>query len=164
MVLFDVGGPLVAYYSLRSAGLSTVPALLLTGVLPTFGVALSMVRHRRLDVVGVLVLAGIVVRTVLGISTGSAHLVLLEGTVGTAVFGGMILSTVLNLFIVPVVYVAFARIRERLAGRKRTATATAANGRAPAGAVPASVVRTADGNFVLHFSDGSDPVRLTLPD
>jgi HAE1 family hydrophobic/amphiphilic exporter-1 len=85
-------------------------------------------------------------------------------SLGTAVFGGMILSTVLNLFIVPVVYVAFARIRERLAGRKRTATATAANGRAPAGSVPASVVRTADGNIVLHFSDGSDPVRLTLPD
>jgi HAE1 family hydrophobic/amphiphilic exporter-1 len=85
-------------------------------------------------------------------------------SLGTAVFGGMILSTVLNLFIVPVVYVAFARIRERLAGRKRTATATAANGHAPAGSVPASVVRTVDGDIVLHFSDGSDPVRLTLPD
>jgi HAE1 family hydrophobic/amphiphilic exporter-1 len=83
-------------------------------------------------------------------------------SLGTAVFGGMILSTVLNLFIVPVVYVAFARIRERLAGRKRVATAT--NGHAPAGSVPASVVRTADGDIVLHFSDGSDPVRLTLPD
>jgi hypothetical protein len=89
IVLFDVVGPLAVYYSLRSAGLSTVPALLLTGVLPAFGVALSVVRHRRLDVVGVLVLAGIVVRTVLGIATGSAHLVLLEGTVGTAVFGAV---------------------------------------------------------------------------
>jgi len=83
-------------------------------------------------------------------------------SLGTAVFGGMILSTVLNLFIVPVVYVAIARIRERLAGRKRVTTAT--NGHAPAGSVPASVVRTADGDIVLHFSDGSDPVRLTLPD
>jgi HAE1 family hydrophobic/amphiphilic exporter-1 len=83
-------------------------------------------------------------------------------SLGTAVFGGMILSTVLNLFVVPVVYVAFAAMRERLAGRKR-ATAPA-NGHAPAGSVPASVVRTVDGEIVLHFSDGSDPVRLTLPD
>ncbi len=32
-------------------------------------------------------------------------------SLGTAVFGGMILSTVLNLFVVPVVYVALARLR-----------------------------------------------------
>jgi HAE1 family hydrophobic/amphiphilic exporter-1 len=34
-------------------------------------------------------------------------------SLGTAVFGGMILSTVLNLFVVPVVYVALARLRGR---------------------------------------------------
>ncbi|MEA2786127.1 MAG: hypothetical protein QOF71_2231 [Candidatus Eremiobacteraeota bacterium] len=82
-------------------------------------------------------------------------------SLGTAVFGGMILSTVLNLFVVPVVYVALAGLRERLARRKR---ATPANGRAPAGAVPVSVVRNADGEIVLHFADGSEPVRLALPE
>ena len=82
-------------------------------------------------------------------------------SLGTAVFGGMILSTVLNLFVVPVVYVALAGLRERLARRKR---ATSANGHAPAGAVPVSVVRNADGEIVLHFADGSEPVRLALPE
>jgi HAE1 family hydrophobic/amphiphilic exporter-1 len=82
-------------------------------------------------------------------------------SLGTAVFGGMILSTVLNLFVVPVVYVAIAGLRERLASRKRP---TPANGHAPPGTVPASVVRNADGEIVLHFHDGSDPVRLSIPD
>ncbi|MDP9105585.1 MAG: efflux RND transporter permease subunit [Candidatus Eremiobacteraeota bacterium] len=81
-------------------------------------------------------------------------------SLGTAVFGGMILSTVLNLFVVPVVYVALAGLRERFA--RRTRVATAANGLAPA--VPVSVVRNADGEIVLHFADGSEPVRLALPE
>jgi len=83
-------------------------------------------------------------------------------SLGTAVFGGMILSTVLNLFVVPVVYVALAGLRERLAGRKRVPAQT--NGHAPPGTVPASVIRNADGEIVLHFHDGSDPVRLAIPD
>jgi hypothetical protein len=30
--------------------------------------------------------------------------------------------------------------------------------------VPVSVVRNADGEIVLHFADGSEPVRLALPE
>jgi len=88
-------------------------------------------------------------------------------SLGTAVFGGMILSTVLNLFVVPVVYVALAGIRERMARRRRVparAAAAHANGHGPAGSVPVSVHRTADGEIVLHFADGSDPVRLAIPE
>ncbi len=94
---------------------------------------------------------------VLASGAGSAS----RRSLGTAVFGGMILSTVLNLFVVPVVYVAFAHLRERMAGRRRV---PATNGHAPDGSVAGSVVRTAEGEIVLHFSDGSEPVRLTLPD
>ncbi|HEY0613114.1 MAG TPA: efflux RND transporter permease subunit, partial [Candidatus Elarobacter sp.] len=91
-------------------------------------------------------------------------------SLGTAVFGGMILSTVLNLFVVPVVYVALAGLRERLATRRRKPAAAAApahahgNGHGPAGSVPVSVHRTADGEIILHFADGSDPVRLAIPE
>jgi len=87
IVIFDVAGPLVAYYLLRSAGVSAVAALLLSGVFPALGVAIGAVRHRRLDVVGALVLAGIVVGTVLGLLSHSARLVLVEGSVPTAIFG-----------------------------------------------------------------------------
>lgn len=87
IVIIDVAAPLVAYSLLRSAGVSTVTALVLSGVFPAFGVALSVIRHRRLDVVGALVLAGILVGAVLGLITHSPRLVLMEGSVPTAMFG-----------------------------------------------------------------------------
>ncbi len=87
IVIIDVAAPLIAYSLLRSAGMSTVTALVLSGVFPALGVAFSVVRHRRLDVVGALVLAGILVGAVLGLITHSAKLVLMEGSVPTAIFG-----------------------------------------------------------------------------
>lgn len=93
IAIFDVVGPLVAYYSLRSAGLSAVTALVLSGILPALGVALKVVRHRSVDAIGILVLIGIAVGTALGLVSGNAHLVLLDGTVPTAVFGAVCLGS-----------------------------------------------------------------------
>ena len=93
IVIFDVAGPLVAYQMLRSAGLSAVLALVLSGVLPGVSVLGGFIRHRRLDAVGALVLAGIAVGTVLGLLTGDARLVLVEGSVPTAVFGLLCLAS-----------------------------------------------------------------------
>jgi len=87
IVIFDVAAPLAAYSLLRSAGLTAVTALLLSGVFPALGVAISAIRNRRLDVFGVLVLAGIVVGTVLGLVSHDARLLLVEGSVPTAIFG-----------------------------------------------------------------------------
>ena len=87
IVIFDVAAPLVAYKVLRSAGLSAVSALLLSGVFPALGVIIGAARNRRLDAVGALVLAGIVVGTVLGLVSHSTRLLLVEGSVPTAVFG-----------------------------------------------------------------------------
>jgi hypothetical protein len=93
IVVFDTAGPLVAYTMLRSAGLSSVSALVLSGVLPGVAVLGGLIRHRRLDAVGVLVLAGIAVGTILGLVSGSARLVLMEGSVPTAVFGLLCLAS-----------------------------------------------------------------------
>ena len=70
-----------------SAGQSAVSALVLSGVFPALGVLAGLVRHRRVDVPGILVLAGIAVGTILGLLSGNARLVLLEGSVPTAMFG-----------------------------------------------------------------------------
>ena len=86
-VVFDLAGPLVAYQLLRSAGQSTVSALVLSGIFPTLGVVINFVRRHRVDAIGILVLAGIVVGTILGLVTHDSRLVLLEGSVPTAVFG-----------------------------------------------------------------------------
>ncbi len=87
IAIFDVAAPLAAYSLLRSAGLPTVTALLLSGVFPALGVTITAIRSRRLDAVGVLVLAGIVVGTILGLAFRSARLLLVEGSVPTAIFG-----------------------------------------------------------------------------
>jgi hypothetical protein len=86
IVIFDIAGPLAAYSLLRSAGMTAVTALLLSGAFPALGVAIGAIRHRRLDAVGALVLAGIIVGTVLGLVSHSARLLLAEGSVPTAVF------------------------------------------------------------------------------
>ena len=87
IVIVDVAAPLATYNLLRSAGMTTVTALVLSGVVPAIGVAAGIIRHHRLDIVGALVLGGIVVGTVLGLVTHSPRLVLMEGSVPTAVLG-----------------------------------------------------------------------------
>lgn len=86
-LVFDIVGPLVAYYGLKAAGLSNVSALILSGVLPAVRVIGGLARDRKIDAIGLLVLAGIVVGTVVGLVSHSAKLFLLEGIVPTAVFG-----------------------------------------------------------------------------
>ena len=87
IAIFDIAAPLVAYGLLRSAGLTAVTALLLSGVFPALGVTIGAIRNRRLDVIGALVLAGIVVGTILGLVSHSPRLLLVEGSVPTGVFG-----------------------------------------------------------------------------
>ena len=93
IAVFDIGGPLLAYNWLRSAGLSEVMALVLSGIFPAFGVCINFARHRRLDAIGALVLAGIAVGTALGLLSGNPRLVLLEGSVPTAVFAALCLAS-----------------------------------------------------------------------
>ena len=93
IVVFDIAGPLVAYQMLLWAGLSSVSALILSGVLPGVAVLGGLIRHRHLDAIGVLVLAGIAVGTVLGLLSGNAQLVLVEGSVPTAGFGLLCLAS-----------------------------------------------------------------------
>ncbi len=86
IVIFDVAAPLAAYSLLRSAGMTAVAALLLSGVFPALVVTIGAVRNRRLDVVGALVLAGIAVGAVLGLLSHSTRPLLVGGSAPTAVF------------------------------------------------------------------------------
>lgn len=96
ILIVDIAAPLVTYSVLRAAGLSTVTALVLSGVIPAIGVATGIVRKHRLDVIGALVLAGIAVGTVLGLATHNPRLVLMEGSVPTAVLGVACLASLLT--------------------------------------------------------------------
>ncbi len=92
-LVFDIVGPLVAYYGLKGAGLSNVSALVLSGVLPAVRVIGGLILHRKVDFVGLVVLIGIAVGTTVGLVSHSAKLVLLEGIVPTAVFGVVCLAS-----------------------------------------------------------------------
>jgi hypothetical protein len=93
IAVFDIAGPLVAYSMLRSAGQSQVSALILSGAFPALGIVAGVIRRRRVDAIGVLVLAGIAVGSVLGLLSGNPRLVLVEGSVPTAVFGVLCLGS-----------------------------------------------------------------------
>ena len=87
IAVFDVGGPLVTYVLLHNAaGLSTILSLVLSGVLPAFGVAVTAVQYRRMDLFGVMVLGGIAMGSVLGLTTHNPRLYLAEGSVPSVVF------------------------------------------------------------------------------
>lgn len=87
IAIFDVGGPLLIYQLLRANGIGTVVALVLSGLPPAAAVIFGAVRQRRIDAVGVLVIAGIIVGAILGLVSDNPKLVLDEGSVGTGVFG-----------------------------------------------------------------------------
>jgi HAE1 family hydrophobic/amphiphilic exporter-1 len=102
----------------------------------------AMTRLRPILMTSIAFILGIV-PLVVATGAGSAA----RNSLGTAVFGGMILSTVLNLFVVPVVYVFVEHGR-----RKRTPPG---NGAASGpGGVPAGVP-AADGSATLREFRGS---------
>jgi intracellular septation protein A len=86
IVVLDIAGPLIAYNVLHSHGMSKVLALVLAGVLPASGVLIDWRRDRRLEVVGCVVLVGLLLGALLGLITNSPRAVLLEGSVVTAAF------------------------------------------------------------------------------
>jgi hypothetical protein len=94
-LIFDISGPLLTYRILRAAGASEVVALMAGGVPPAMGVAIAAKRHARLDVIGALVLLGVVIGTALGLLTQDPRLVLLEGAVPTLLFSLVCLLSVL---------------------------------------------------------------------
>jgi intracellular septation protein A len=96
VAVFDIAGPIAVYYLLRAAGTAQVTALIVSGILPAAGVTISVIRHRRIDVIGLLALLGIVAGTIAGLVSHSARLVLMEGSVPTAVFGLTCLSSLLT--------------------------------------------------------------------
>jgi hypothetical protein len=96
IAVFDFAGPLAVYWLLRAAGAAEVTALIVSGIPPAFGVILGIVRRHRVDAIGALVLLGIVAGSVAGLVTHSARLVLMEGSVPTAVFAIACLGSLLT--------------------------------------------------------------------
>ncbi len=144
IAVFDIAGPLVAYSLLRSAGQSAVSALILSGAFPALGIAAGLVRHRRVDTIGVIVLAGIAVGTILGLAV---RVIIVETTsTATALTVSKVMPYAVGAVLVGwmMAYGRRARrLRERLAA---TAPADAATTPADATTTPADAT-TAPGRL-----------------
>jgi hypothetical protein len=118
-LVLDVFLPLVSYYILRSLHFSSVISLILSGIFPAFRVLFLGFKQRSIDALGILVLVGIVSGSLLGLITGSAKLVLIDGVLPTAVIGFTCLVSL--FFKAPLMYyfaLEFRGGKESVAGKE----------------------------------------------
>lgn len=83
----DVLGPIALHSWLTKQGWSEVNALMVSAALPAVGLVTDKLRGKRLGGLSILVLGGIVLSIVLGLITGDARSVLLEGGLSSAAAG-----------------------------------------------------------------------------
>jgi intracellular septation protein A len=85
-LLLDVFAPVAVYYALRAGGVDQVAALLACGVPPAVRVAVVLVRTRRVDTIGALVLAGVALGVATTLMGGDARTLLIRNALLGAAF------------------------------------------------------------------------------
>ncbi|HEU5421876.1 MAG TPA: VC0807 family protein [Streptosporangiaceae bacterium] len=93
MLAFDIGAPVALYYILRSAGLSSFTALLVSAVPPGLAAAGKLAIKRHVDTVALVVLATIFVSVCLSAAVHSPRFLLARDGLITALWGGWFLAT-----------------------------------------------------------------------
>ncbi|MGX7827988.1 VC0807 family protein [Actinokineospora sp. 24-640] len=94
MALVDIVAPLAVYYGLRALGVSAWQALLLGALVPAARAVVSLVRHRRVEWLAVLVLVLIAVSSVSALLTGSPRFLLAKDGAITAALGLAVLASI----------------------------------------------------------------------
>lgn len=95
-LLLNVGAPIAAYELLTNVGASEVAGLLVASIFPLVAVALSAFRAQRLDVIGALSLAAIVLGVVGTLFLHDPRLLLVKDSVITGGLGLAFLGSVLT--------------------------------------------------------------------
>lgn len=96
IAVFDIAGPIIVQGALRNHGASQTVALAASGAPPAAWILFVMLWRRRVDAVGAFVLASIILATLIGFSTGSGRLYLLDSAILTGVFGLVCLASLLT--------------------------------------------------------------------
>src|SRR5215469_7316828 len=91
----EAGLPYLTYLLLRSQGVSAVWALAAGAVFPAAFVVAGFARHRRLDGLGAIILATILVGVVLTVVSGDARFALVKESFVTGAFGLALLFSLL---------------------------------------------------------------------
>ncbi|MEJ8278326.1 VC0807 family protein [Pseudonocardia spirodelae] len=85
--------PIVVYDVLTDRGVGAVPALLASGIGPLLDVGIGLVRHRRVDEFGVVVLVFLAVGAVLGLLLADPRVLLLKESATTGAMGLLLLGS-----------------------------------------------------------------------
>lgn len=94
VLLVDMALPVGLYYGLRSVGVGTYPALLVSALVPLLSAVVQFLRERRLDAMAVFVAVVILVGLAASLISGSARFVLAKDGWVTGAAGLWFLATV----------------------------------------------------------------------
>lgn len=94
-LVMDLVVPVAVYYLLRAAGLEPLPALALAGAPTVAFLVAQTIRRRRIDALGVFVLALVVACIAVSLVTGSPRFLLAKAGVFTGLIGLWFLATLL---------------------------------------------------------------------
>ena len=93
LLALDVGAPIGLYYGLRTAGLSNLVALGAGAIVPAAGVVVQLIKRRRLDGVGGVVVVSVLATIALSLITASPRFLLARDGFITALWGLWFLAT-----------------------------------------------------------------------
>jgi len=94
-LLFNVGLPTASYVLLSDAGVSTVPALALSGLWPVAELLATLLRQRHVDEFSALVLIGIAIGIVTSLAFNDPRFALVRSSVMTGLFGIALIASLL---------------------------------------------------------------------
>ena len=92
-LMFDLIIPIGSFYGLRAAGVGTYPALLAGAVLPGLTAVVRLIRHRRPDRLGMLVMAMMLLGAGVSLVTGSPQFLLAKEGWITGLWGAWFLAS-----------------------------------------------------------------------
>ncbi|RLL68624.1 VC0807 family protein [Streptomyces sp. Z26] len=93
-LLCDLVAPMVLFYVFRAVGMGQLPALLLSATPPLIHTLYSMVKHRKVDTIGVFVILIVGLSAAVSVISGDPRAVLVRGAVLTGLISLWILSTI----------------------------------------------------------------------
>ncbi|KAG0173272.1 hypothetical protein DFQ28_011183 [Apophysomyces sp. BC1034] len=96
MIFIDIGLPLVIYYVAKMY-IDPIIALVISGIPPLLHVLFTIIRKRRVDILGCIAVLSFVLSAVLSLISGDIRLALLRDSTTTALVGLMFLVTLIPL-------------------------------------------------------------------
>lgn len=93
-LICDVAAPVVLYYVFRGVGFNELFSLLLSGTPPLINTLYGIIKHKKVDTIGVFVILIVVLSAAVSVISGDARAILIRGAILTGLIALWMLSTV----------------------------------------------------------------------